>query len=433
MTVAAPPSADARLRIMAARVIAQQRWPYVSNLLFNFKLVEVSHERLPTMAVDSGWRLYYSPVFVLGEAPEALATVLLHECLHCLHDHADRFQTLRRPADEHPIWNYAGDAAINAVLDEGSMPWPTVTPVRYADLASYGVTDAMTTEAAFFAIMEHHGAHPEDFTYVVDCGSISGGTSRGYELPSDSDQTPGMRSDQQDIIRDRVAHDVLVHARDRGSVPAGLLRWAEELLNPRIDWREALASRMRRDLASVAGHRDYTYMRPSRRHEAMRLAGSAAILPAMRQPAPPRIACVIDTSGSVSEDELRAFLGEVVGITRAVGVAGGLTVIACDSAAYAPQKVRSQGDVESVRLEGGGGTDMGAGLAAAALLSPRPHIVVAFTDGFTTWPEAPPRKVDSVIVVLSDLATQSLVPDWARVITTTEPTERGLNCYALMD
>ena len=151
----------------------------------------------------------------------------------------------------------------------------------------------------------------------------------------------------------------------------------------------------------------------------MRLAGSAAILPAMRQPAPPRVACVIDTSGSISQDELRAFLGEVVGITRAVGVAGGLTVIACDAEAYALQRVRSQGDVESVRLEGGGGTDMGAGLTAAALLSPRPHIIVVFTDGQTPWPEAPPRKVDSVIVVLSDLATQSLVPNWARVITIT--------------
>ena len=417
MTVAAPPSADARLRIMAARVIAQQRWPYVSNLLFNFKLVEVPHGELPTMAVDSGWRLYYSPDFVLGEAPEALATVLLHETLHCLHDHADRFETLKRPYSEHTIWNCAGDAAINAVLDEAYMPWPSVTPVRYANLTHYGVTEAMTTEAAFFAILDHQRDHPEDFTYVTDCGSISGGVARGYELPAKSDQAPSMRSDQQDIIRDRVAHDVLVHSRDRGSVPAGLLRWAQDLLNPRIDWREALAGRMRKDLASVAGRRDYTYSRPSRRHEAMRLAGSPAILPAMRQPAPPRVACVIDTSGSIGQEELRGFLGEVVGITRAVGVAGGVTVIPCDAEAYAPQKVRRQGDVDSVRLEGGGGTDMGAGIAAAEELGPRPHIVVIFTDGYTPWPEKPPRRIDSVIVVLSDPATQTEVPQWATVVT----------------
>jgi hypothetical protein len=60
---------------------------------------------------------------------------------------------------------------------------------------------------------------------------------------------------------------------------------------------------------------------------------------------------------------------------------------------------------------------MGAGLTAAALLSPRPHIIVVFTDGHTPWPDAPPRKVDSVIVVLSDPATQPQVPKWARIIT----------------
>ena len=417
MTVESPPSTDARLRIMAARVIAQQRWPYVSNLLFNFKLVEVPDEVLPTMAVDRGWRLYYSPEFVLSEAPEALATVLLHECLHCLHDHADRFETLRRPAYEHAIWNYAGDAAINAVLDEGRMPWPSVTPVRYVDLAPYGVTDGMSTEGAFFAIMDHRDEHPEDFRYGADCGSISVGSVREYELAADASQAPGIRSDQQDIIRDRVAHDVIAQARGRGSVPAGMLTWAEGHLNPRIDWREALASRLRRDLASVAGRRDYTYTRPSRRHEAMRLAGSPAILPAMRQPAPPRVACVIDTSGSISDSELRSYLGEVIGITRAVGVTSGVTVIPCDAQAYAPQRIRRRRDIGEVSLEGGGGTDMGSGLAAAGNLSPRPHVVVVFTDGYTPWPEVPPRRIDSVIVVLTHEASRSDVPNWASIIT----------------
>ena len=50
------------------------------------------------------------------------------------------------------MWNWAGDAAINEVLDEARMPWPTVTPVRYADLTRYGVTAEMSTEGAFFAL-----------------------------------------------------------------------------------------------------------------------------------------------------------------------------------------------------------------------------------------------------------------------------------------
>lgn len=412
--VSAP--AHARLRVMAARVIAQARWPYVSNILFNFKLVEVPHDQLQTMAVDDGWRLYYSAEFVAGQTPEALATVLLHECLHCLHQHSARFHALNQPRHEHPLWNTAGDAAINEVLDEASMPWPSVEPVRYSSLEQYGVTHDMTTETAYFRLLEYRDTHPSDILEQSDCGSVVGGDQRGYEISHSHEDLPSIRSDQQAVIRDRVAQDVIRHARDRGSLPAGLLRWAEGLLNPRVDWREALASRLRRDLSMVAGRRDYVYTRPSRRQEAMRLAGSDAILPAMRQPAPPRVACVIDTSGSIDEQQLREFLTEVSAITRASGVSSGVSVIACDAQAYAPQRLRGAFDIERIELQGGGGTDMGAGIASAAGLRPAPHIIVVFTDGATPWPDRPPRTIDSIIVVLTDEDYRSTTPQWCHVI-----------------
>lgn len=417
MTVPALIDQDARLRVMAARVIAQQRWPYVANLLFTFKLVQTPHDQLPTMAVDAGWRLYYSPVFVLEQSPESLATVLLHECLHCLHDHADRFGALNRPSQDHPIWNIAGDAAINEVLDGEAMPWPTVTPVRYSDLKGYGVEHGCSTEKAFFLMVDYRDAHPNERVFAGDCGSVSGGSARSYELPRLDTENPSVRSEHQGVIRDRVAHDIVQHAKGRGGVPGDLLRWAELLLHPRVNWREALASRIRREIASVAGRRDYVYTRPSRRQEAMRFAGSALVLPAMRQPAPPRVACVIDTSGSIAQDELRDFVGEVVGITRASGVASGVTVIACDAKAYEPASIRGRGDAANLTLQGGGGTDMRVGIEAAASLKPHPHIVVVFTDGETPWPEHPPRRVNGVIVALTKESQRADVPPWATAIT----------------
>lgn len=410
----AQPTGDASLRIMAARVIAQQRWPYLSALLFTLRLVQVPHEQLQTMAVDRGWRLYYSPQFVLGETPEALATVLLHEAMHCLHQHAERFEALNQPSHLHVLWNIAGDAAINDTLDQARMPWPSVEPVRYLGLSPYGVLPGMTTEGAYFALVE--SAMSQVAAEVADCGSVVGGLARVYELPSSSSKFPAVRVDQQAVIRDRVAHDILVRARDHGDVPGGLSRWAEDLLQPRIDWREALASRLRRDLAMVSGRRDYVYTRPSRRQEAMRRAGSTVVLPAMRQPAPPRVAVVIDTSGSISDSELREFAGELAGITRASGLSSGITVIPCDAQAYEPQRLRNRGDVEGLQLPGGGGTDMGAGLNACAALRPAPHIVVVFTDGYTPWPEEAPRGIDSVIVAISDGGRDADVPPWARVI-----------------
>ena len=50
-------SQAAKLRIMAARILAQSRWPYVSTLLYSLKFVESDPREIPTMAVDTGWRL----------------------------------------------------------------------------------------------------------------------------------------------------------------------------------------------------------------------------------------------------------------------------------------------------------------------------------------------------------------------------------------
>ena len=124
----------AKLRIMAARILAQARWPYVSTLLYSLKLVESDPQEIPTMAVDTGWRLYYSPDFVMSESAEALATVLLHECMHCMFEHGRRFEALPIAGKRNTIWNYAGDCAINQVLDDAHMPWTEVTPVRYINI-----------------------------------------------------------------------------------------------------------------------------------------------------------------------------------------------------------------------------------------------------------------------------------------------------------
>ena len=154
-------SQAAKLRIMAARILAQSRWPYVSTLLYSLKFVESDPREIPTMAVDTGWRLYYSPDFVMSESAEALATVLLHECMHCMLEHGKRFEALPIARKDNNVWNYAGDCAINQVLDDAHMPWTEVTPVRYENIEHQGVDRAMSTEAAYHVMVAYREAHKE--------------------------------------------------------------------------------------------------------------------------------------------------------------------------------------------------------------------------------------------------------------------------------
>ena len=409
-------SEDARLRVMAARIVAQARWPYLSTLLFNLKIVESS--QLPTLAVDDGWRMYYSPDFVMEQTAEALATMVLHEALHCVNQHGPRFRALSQSRHLHVTWNFAGDVGINHVLDRAQMPWGDFEPLRFTHLSKFDVNPEMGTEKIFFTIVEYYNQHPEEVDQFTDCGSIIGGEARDYEISRSDGDNPAIKSDQQDVIRDQVAQEILKHAYAKGigSIPGELLRWAQELLEPTIDWRKALAGAFRTSLATVQGRRDYVYTRPSRRQSAMRIGNHEIILPSMRKPAPPAIAIIVDTSGSIGNDEITLFLSEVDGIVKANGISQGVTVIPCDADVGGIQKLRSRGAITTLKLTGGGGTDMGVGIAAAGKLRPTPKIVIVLTDGFTPWPTSLPKGVETLIVCLTAEESLSTTPNWAKTI-----------------
>ena len=124
----------------------------------------------------------------------------------------------------------------------------------------------------------------------------------------------------------------------------------------------------------------------------------------------PGVAVVVDTSGSITQGMLAAALSEVAGVLRAAGQREGVTVLSVDAAVHSCQRVFRP---EQVRLSGGGGTDMGAGLTAAEKLRPRPDVAIVVTDGYTPWPKEPPRALKT-IVVLTDARGAS--PAWAKTL-----------------
>jgi predicted metal-dependent peptidase len=403
-------SAAAKLRIMAARILAQSRWPYVSTLLYSLKLIESDPQEIPTMAVDTGWRLYYSADFVMSETAEALATVLLHECMHCMLEHGKRFEALPLATKNNTIWNYAGDCAINQVLDDSHFQWTEVTPVRYKDIEEQGVDRTMSTETAYSVMVEYQKNHPE-LHRDHDCGSVSGGRRRQYELDPHDQDSPAASVNQQDNILDSVASAILAAQNDGRDIPEALTRIARDRLEPQLNWKKLLAFNLRSAISNVAGRRDYTYSRPSRRQSAINSGATKFIFPAMRQPQPPCVGIVLDTSGSIGDDTLDLYLSEIRGIFTAVGISSGLYVLPTDSKVHEVEKIRSF-DLRKVRIAGGGGTDMSVGIYEALKIRPRVNIVVILTDGATPWPEKKPVGSILYLAVLTTKTYQEYVPQW---------------------
>src|SRR5262249_5924071 len=86
------------------------------------------------------------------------------------------------------------------------------------------------------------------------------------------------------------------------------------------------------------------------------------------------------------------------------------------------QAMRRVSRASQLALAGGGGTDMGAGIAAAAVLRPRPSVAIVLTDGYTPWPEHPPRGMRVVIGLLRQHAHGPPwpAPAWARTVVIDE-------------
>ncbi|HVT66711.1 MAG TPA: VWA-like domain-containing protein [Trebonia sp.] len=428
--------------LASARLWAASRFPYLATGLFGAAVT--ARPGSGTVSVDERWRLRVDPELVSGWTAAEFGSVLVHHVCHLLRAHAQRAVQASVTPSVAPAWIRAADAEINDDLFDAGLALPG-SPVRPEDFGApsgrfaeeyYQRLQEAQAAADLFRRTPAPGAPPRaapagpvgpggtegpggtggpgafsrgDGTWL-DCGSGADGQRR------DGAGDAGLDPWEADLLRRRVADEVSRAGQEPGKVPAGLRRWARELLSPRVDWRRVLAAELRRAMADTAGAADYSYRRPSRRAAAV----PSVVLPALRRPVP-GIAVVCDTSGSMSDELLAMALTEVEGLLRSLGLARQLRVLACDAAARPAQRVTS---ARQVTLTGGGGTNMGAGIWAAHALRPRPAVCVVLTDGHTPWPETAPKGMRVVAALLGSVApgggspgaAPPEAPDWARSV-----------------
>ncbi|MEV4758153.1 VWA-like domain-containing protein [Micromonospora sp. NPDC049559] len=381
-----------RVKLLAARFRAATDRPYFASALYALSVVPTAE--VPTMAVDRHWRCYVSPDFVAATPVAELAGVWIHEVAHLLRDHPGR--AARLPADQqrdHLRVNVAQDCEINDDLLADGL----ALPVGRAEPGRFGLPTGELFEAYLPRLPEN---------LASECGSGAHGRPCPWEL-GEGGAMPGVSPVEADALRRHTAEAMRAHQRGRGRLPGGWQRWAEQLLEPVVDWRRVLAGAVREAVAWASGAVDYTYRRPSRRTPAL----GGVVLPSLRRPLP-RVAIVVDTSGSMGPDELAAALGEVTGVLREVGVRGNrVSVLACDADVQAVSRVTRADDVT---LTGGGGTDMRVGIRAALGAPDRPQVVVVLTDGLTPWPDEPPSA--RLIAALLGGGSPPEPPAWVETV-----------------
>lgn len=410
--------------IQTARLFLASEHPYVASVLWNLRPVE--KPGMGTMGVDEHWRMYYDPDIDSKWSEEQVCAVLFHEVNHILRNHqidcrAKPFMhcTPYNPTcvgchEQSQRWNWAADAEINPGLrqlgfklpPEGIFPDKFNMPdgklaEEYYDLFQQQNQPPSPTMGPGGKGQAGKGKGQPGQGQGHTCGSIAGNPGPHEDgEPADADKLSD--TEKELIIRD-VAKKIEDHVKNRGNVPAGLERWADSILHPKVPWQKELRVASLRNVAEVAGRREYSYRRPHRRQ-----ALNPTIMPTLRD-FKPRVGIIRDTSGSMDNDDLARTLGETKGILDALG--GEVIDIEVDCQVHAVKKVKS---VREVNMQGGGGTDMGIGIDHAATLRPKLDLCVVLTDGETPWPsQQPPFKC---IVVLTRARCKDQVPSWAKAI-----------------
>ncbi len=406
-------TADEWRRLRLARMAAVETMPYFARALF--ALTPVAAPGLGTFAVDKHWRLYCDPLMLgtdEGWSIPIAGGVLLHEVGHVLRDHGGRAETVDSPVDR-TMWNVAADAEINDDLIAAGVGLPegVVTP------SGIGCEDGHAAEV-YYRHLVPPGTPPTDTAPDVGdgdgfgCGSGAGDAPVPGELPAAADlgSGTGLSSAAADLVKVAVARAVQQElsrgGAGRGTMPAGLARWATEQLTPAVvPWPKVLRGAVRRAVEDQAGQVHHSWRRPNRR------APKGVLLPTLRAPKI-TVDLIIDTSASMGDRDVAAALSETRGVLRRTGAT--VRVLCCDAAASTPRLVRS---INDVTLTGGGGTDLRVGIDAALAARPRADVIVALTDGGTPWPAH--RLLVPLIVALIGAHATDTTPAWAKTVRVT--------------
>lgn len=369
-----------RDRIKKAKINLFFNQPFFASLILK---LHITYEGLVSTACTNGSFIDFNPSFVEGLKQKELIGLLVHEALHVGLGHH-----LRRGSRDPQEWNKACDYAINQIiLDAGlSLPKDGLWDKKYK---------GMSSEQIFELLQQEKQNSSEGSSGNEESGEndrSGGGSSGKGKLPENWgivwDGDYSNESERQLLEQDlkRIMVEAAAIARKQGNLPANINRLVDILLQPQIDWREALAQYL---INKVDG--DYTWMIPNKRYVNMGI-----FLPSIEKVNTlNEIILLVDTSGSIQEKELNEFATEMQDILSTFQT--GFKVVYIDSQVNGVDEVEPDEEMK-LNPKGGGGTDFKPGFKWIEENNLTPDFVLYFTDGYcSSFPIEPDYPVLWVI------------------------------------
>ena len=336
-----------------------------------------------TAGVNVDGDIRMNPGFYSVLSPREGMFLIAHEAMHYQLGHAHRMR-----GKDPELWNIATDMVINGLLRDSNV----------GDMISGGhiAPDAhkYSAEALYRRLTQDNPHRKRKNRGQNGDGGSTSGVGQDLSSLGSNGQMPNSAQNKQKQVQamSEMASQVSAH-KNRGTLPGSVKEAFEDMTKVKTNWYDALFDYLqaRRDAEDTR-----SFMRPNRRHQARGMR-----LPTTRpDPAMGAIVFGFDTSGSMSEDDLRVSWGHA---HKAIEMCKPERVIALFADAQVDRVVElEQGEqLEDFRAYGRGGTsfqpvfdwieenldleDIGA--------------VIYLTDGFGDQDEFQPDCADKTVWV----------------------------------
>jgi predicted metal-dependent peptidase len=338
--------------------------PFYGLLLMS--LNKIWSDKLPTAGVrlkGINYELAINPSFWESLPMEQKIGVLKHELLHIGFFHLVNFTNYSNKK----VLNIAMDLEINQYIERSWLPEDGMFLDTFPEL---DLEERKGTRYYYDKLMELMQEEEETMQCIMN--AISNGESE-CELPNgqkinipdhDWDEIEQLDEATKKLIESQTKHIVEQVAdqvqKSRGTVPGEFAEILERLRHidpPKFDWK----GYMRR----FAGRSIKTYTKKSRRKYNKRLPDN----PGLKIKRHKHILAAIDTSGSVSTNELKEFLSELYHMKK---TGSEVTIIECDTA---------------ISIHGRGGTDFQPVIDYYNEHQKEYSCLFYFTDGECSAPE----------------------------------------------
>lgn len=410
--------------------------PYYAPYLFNAQYIELEKPPIPgfTFSSDKYGNVYYSKE-IPWDNPDAIVAALIHEAGHFMYRHFDRGllnNLINAYGGDEETLNIAGDLVINqhpavmeairsGAIDNILIPENQDPPMLTGQTLEYYYAEVMkrsrqqeknggkTGQGSEDSPEKGAGSQAPGHSQGCGsgkCGSIAGNTPQPWETG------PKKTGAEIETVRREIAKEMVKHAKSHGigTIPAGMLRTCEEILNPKTPWYKLLQD-------AVSGYEGVRRGRHTETWNRIKIRYSTAgkYYTPGRIDVIPVVVGILDTSGSMDKKDLGIGVAEIRNMLKTTGRP--IPFITCDTKATLGELTINP--AKKLELRGGGGTDMSAAFEMALRLKPAPTTIVLLTDGeipALTFPENMKKFNLVTLVINKDKELRPPVPVWAKVI-----------------